>query len=163
MVRKKSVAAKCKSRKAAYKRGLQARSNANRSWRVLYLTLKAVKKFLSFRHKNSVTTCVSRRFVYAETGINHSSNLNVFNSVDRQYESSVLSLTKKKSDNIIIIQGILKKIVSKVCRLESERKRQAENYKKKLISKSLVNNESCIGKKQKQREWFKNKYYQDSK
>ena len=48
MVRKKSINSKIRARKEAYKRQL-ARVNANRSWRILILIMRAVTIFLHSR------------------------------------------------------------------------------------------------------------------
>ncbi|CAF3607616.1 unnamed protein product [Rotaria socialis] len=163
MLRKKTTSSKVKTRKEAYKRKQQVRSYAAiHSWRILLLTIKAVHKFSRFKHKNGVTMCVSRRFSTVESNLNHSYSLNYCNNTQIQYKSVNLLKMKEECVDLIIIQNTTKKIVSKVCRLDYERKRQMQNRKQKLASNTCMNTKSLIIKHRRQRIWSNNKYSQNS-
>ncbi|CAF3261433.1 unnamed protein product [Rotaria socialis] len=69
---------------------------------------------------------------------------------------------KEECVDLIIIQNTTKKIVSKVCRLDYERKRQMQNRKQKLASNTCMNTKSLIIKHRRQRIWSNNKYSQNS-
>ncbi|CAF3862813.1 unnamed protein product, partial [Rotaria sp. Silwood1] len=94
MVRKKSVSSKVKTRRKAYRRRQEDRSYAMRSWRILILTIKAAKKFLSFKHSNGVTMCISKRFGTLESDLIHSSHLNFYFRSQLKRKSKIHILNK---------------------------------------------------------------------
>ncbi|CAF1383790.1 unnamed protein product [Adineta steineri] len=113
MVRKKSTAAKVKSRQEAYRRRVEAKKDSNCN----------------------------------DTASNQSEDKS-FDPVNN----------KEYLENLNIIQSTIKKVVSKVCRLESERNRQKKLREKKNLLIATMENETLILKRNRQRDWFKRKY-----
>ncbi|CAF2044561.1 unnamed protein product [Rotaria magnacalcarata] len=162
MVRKKSASSKTKTRKEAYKRCQQLRLNAIHSWRILILAIKAVKKFLSFRHNNAIITSGSKRFCILQSdSINlgyydYRNNTTVQNNFFNNNNCTV------QFDDLHIVKDTIKKLISRVCRLDYERKRQMKNRKLKSISNSIINSDMLIEKQCRQRIWSKIKYSQNT-
>ncbi|CAF4272955.1 unnamed protein product, partial [Adineta steineri] len=153
MVRKKSVAAKVKTRKKAYQRRV-TQLNKSCSWRVLVLVIQAAKKFLHLRRCKS---CYK--------------NLDCHCTISKEFlkKTNYKSLSNKTNDNISFeiiqnkqafddVKNILKTVVSKVCRLDYQRKRQSEISKRKRSVDDCSPDESVLRKRLKQNNWFNKKY-----
>ncbi|CAF3999117.1 unnamed protein product, partial [Rotaria sp. Silwood1] len=81
-----------------------------------------------------------------------------FVNKNMQAISSDVIKVKEQFDDYKIIKDIIKKLVSKVSRLDNERKRQLQIRKQKNISEATINNEISILKHTRQRIWFRKKY-----
>ncbi|CAF4087229.1 unnamed protein product, partial [Rotaria sordida] len=81
-----------------------------------------------------------------------------FVNKDMQAISSDVIKVKDQFDDYKIIKDIIKKLVSKVFRLDNERKRQLQIRKQKKKSGASISNETSILKHTRQRIWFKKKY-----
>jgi hypothetical protein len=71
---------------------------------------------------------------------------------------NIITTTDGNEDSSII-QHIIKRIVSKVVRLDTERQRQVQVRKRNKSLKSSHNNKKIVSNKNK---WFRNKYRDDS-
>ncbi|CAF3680078.1 unnamed protein product, partial [Adineta steineri] len=156
MVRKKSVAAKVKTQKKAYQRRI-AQLNKSCSWRVLVVVIQAAKKFLRLRKckscfKNSDCHCtISKEFLI---NINYKS---LSNKTNDNISFDIIQ-NKQEFDDV---KNILRTVVSKVCRLDYQRKRQSEIRKRKRSVDDCSPNESVLRKRLKQNNWFNKKYNED--
>lgn len=155
MTRKKSVASKVKTRKENYKRKMN-HLKAVRSWKILILVMKAVKIFLHRRRDARIAASLPPSFGVFEPYF-VPSNCVGFRNGDVQIVFPLKDMSKDQFVEFKIVQDILKKLVSKVCRLEYERKRQANTRKKKknTIEKQNVNN--LFLKRIRQRNWLRKK------
>ncbi|CAF4211561.1 unnamed protein product, partial [Rotaria sordida] len=155
MVRKKSVLSKVKKRKKAYRRRQEVRPHVSRSWRTLILVIKAVKKFLNFRHNVESVSFSSRtldRSKVDEILSNYGSSLN---NTQLQVKCHDLIEVNGTLNDLAIIQDIIKKLTSNVCRLDSERKRQLQIRQNKKTSKAVLNNK----KVERTINYFRDKYH----
>ncbi|CAF3168287.1 unnamed protein product, partial [Rotaria sp. Silwood2] len=134
MVRKKSSASKVKTRKETYKRKQHARSYASRSWRILLLTVRAVQKFSSFRHKNGVAMCVSKRFGTVKSDLMH--------QVD---EYQLIDFFEKPNDEHSTSEII--NVKNEICNISQESTTLKVGTKTKLVS--LLKSAQFIVKKKK--------------
>ncbi|CAF2090646.1 unnamed protein product [Rotaria magnacalcarata] len=132
MVRKKSISSKVKTRKEAYKRRQEVRSTSiSRPWRILIVTMKACKKFLSLRHSVKNDSCMQTTMNISQSDLTNSNYVNDRNSNDKAVTLSNTTELRTEFDDQNVIENIIKKIVSRVSRLDNERKRQLKNRKKK--------------------------------
>jgi hypothetical protein len=153
MSRKKSAASKVNTRREAYKRR-SMQCQVHRSWRVLVLVVMATKKFLRFRH--SATS--ERGQVCRAISLKPYSSKHDWSNVDIVAVSSTALLdTNGKLEEFEIIEEIVRKLVSKVSRLDSERRRQSERRKRKCASDDNVTREKAL-KRHRQSRWFGGKY-----
>ncbi|CAF4915376.1 unnamed protein product, partial [Rotaria sp. Silwood1] len=81
-----------------------------------------------------------------------------FVNKDMQAMSSDVIKVKEQFDDYKIIKDIIKKIVSKVSRLDNERKRQLQIRKQNKMSEATISNEISIVKHTRQKVWFRKKY-----
>ncbi|CAF4528876.1 unnamed protein product, partial [Rotaria sp. Silwood2] len=146
MVRKKSISSKVKTRKEAYKRRQQIHSRVSRSWRILILTIKAVKRFSSFKHNVSAVSRVPRLLDISEMDLIDSHCISFGNKLKIQDNCSDSTQLNEQFDELNIVQDIVKKVVSKVCRLDNERKRQSKNRKAQKETRKILSNEELITK-----------------
>ncbi|CAF4034650.1 unnamed protein product, partial [Rotaria sp. Silwood2] len=160
MVRKKSAASKAKSRRESYKRRQEVHSKISRSWRILIVTVKAFKKFLSLRR--SIRN-ISFAHSFAQKSLSASENdlidlnyINYRNSKDVRDTLRKKIQIHKEIDDQHVIKDIVKKVVSRVCRLDSERKRQLKNRqcRKQIDFRNKLKTQSKIT--------MLNKYHNDS-
>ncbi|CAF1529758.1 unnamed protein product, partial [Adineta steineri] len=156
MVRKKSVAAKVKTQKKAYQRRV-AQLNKSCSWRVLVLVIQAAKKFLRLRkckicYKNSDCHCtISKEFLTKR-------NYKILSNTTNNNISFDIIRDKQEFDDV---KNILRTVVSKVCRLDYQRKKQSEIRKRKRSVDYCSPDESVLRKRLKQNNWFNKKYNHD--
>src|SRR5689334_22793306 len=116
MSRKKSVAAKVKTRKQAYQKQV-ARLHAARWWRILILVMKAKKKFFSFKNRDCITTKFRSNICTSKADLDKNLNINNFVCKDTGFVFSNMIDAKLHFDNLNIIRDTIKKIVSRVARL----------------------------------------------
>ncbi|CAF4377139.1 unnamed protein product, partial [Rotaria sp. Silwood2] len=157
MVRKKSISSKVKTRKEAYKRREKVRLDINRSWRILILTVKAFRKFLSFKHTNKDVPCVRKTLNISKDDLIHSSCVNYRQNTHVAITCYNSLQINAHSDDQKIVKDIVNKIVSRVCRRDNERKRQLKNRKEKIKSRNNVHNEISTSKLSRQSYWLKKK------
>lgn len=160
MVRKKSVASKVRTRREAYKRKAVVKKNV-RSWNVLILVIRAVKKFLNIKKGNSISSCLAKDFNRTGQILNESKTST---GCEKDSNGSVdyINVNKNITEDDTVVKQILNKMVSKVCRLESERKRQKNIRKKKKILKTDLRKKSSIVKNDRERQRCKEKYRNNS-
>ncbi|CAF3761193.1 unnamed protein product, partial [Rotaria sordida] len=156
MVRKKSVSSKVKTRKEAYKRQQQIHLRVSRSWRVLVLTIKAVKKFLSFKQKVSSDSSLPKTFENSEADVVTGNYAGFPNNSKKQVEFSNSIELNGEFNDLSIIEDVVEKLVSKVCRRENERKRQLQIRKDKKRS-DILSNEVSTSKLSRRSRWLKKK------
>lgn len=161
MVRKKSVLAKVKIRKKAYQRQV-ARLGAARSWHILMLVIKAKKKFLGFRIRKSISNISCSNICTAKFDVENNSNYNSFVCKDTGIIFSNMNDVKVHFENLNIIRNTIKNIISKVCRLDNERKRQSQMRRKKCLSNDSIGSKTSVLKHIRQRTWFKRKYLENA-
>ncbi|CAF4540042.1 unnamed protein product, partial [Rotaria sp. Silwood2] len=161
MVRKKSASSKVRSRKEAYKRRQQVHPHISRSWRVLIVTMKAVKRFLSFRHTAEAVSCVQNVLSISKTDLIYSNCVNRGRNIHTQDKFSNSPKKNEHFDDLKIIKDIVKKMVTRVCRLDNERKRQFEKRKKNKKSGNNANSEKSTSKLSRQSKWWKKKSSQN--
>ena len=164
MVRKKSVASKAKTRKEAYKRK-SLRSKSERSWRFLILVMKAVRIFLDSRRNSAIAASLPPNFGVLEP------YFVPLNCIGFGYENVEITFreydhTKKQTIDFTIVEDILKSLVSKVSRRESERMRQKrlrDKLRKEKEKRSFLIGERCIvqsnWRKTRQCSWYREKYH----
>ncbi|CAF3784064.1 unnamed protein product, partial [Rotaria sp. Silwood1] len=146
MARKKTISSKVKIRKEAYKRRQQIHSRVSRSWRILILTIKAVKRFSSFKHNVSAVSRVPRLLGISETDLIGSHCISFGNNVKKQDNFSDSAQVNEEFDESNIVEDIVKRLVSKVCRLDNERKRQSKNRKAQKETRKTLSNEELTTK-----------------
>ncbi|CAF4973561.1 unnamed protein product, partial [Rotaria sp. Silwood1] len=149
MVRKKSTSAKARTRKRAYERK-KTENRVNRSWRKLLLIVTAVNKFLRLRRCDIAVACST-----SDLNTSQSSKifLNNVSFVQKDIEFTYVNKTDAMNhlEDLNVVQATVKYLISKVCRLDYERKRQLEIRKKTTVLKST-----------RQSSWFHKKYSQDN-
>ncbi|CAF1508815.1 unnamed protein product [Rotaria magnacalcarata] len=155
MVRKKSVASKTKSRRESYKRRQDVHSKISRSWRILIVTLKAFKKFLSLRRTVKNTSFAQKSVTISENDFIDLKCINYRNNKDVRDTFCNKIQSHGEIDDQNIIKDVVKKIVSRVCRLDSERKRQLKNRKHQRQIESNFNNENSSLTISRQYKWWR--------
>ena len=156
MARKKSVASKVKTRKESYKRKMN-HLKAVRSWKILILVIRAVKIFLDRRRDERIAASLPPSYGVLEPYF-VPSNCVGFRTRDVQIVFPQKDNPKDQFAEFKIVQDILNKLVSKVCRLEYERKRQANLRRKKTDIIENQNINSLVLKRTRQRKWLRKKY-----
>ena len=156
MVRKKSVASKVKTRKESYKRKMN-HLKAVRSWKILILVMRAVKIFLDRRRDARIAASLPPSYGVLEPYF-VPSNCVGFRTRDVQIVFPQKDNPKDQFAEFKIVQDILKKLVSKVCRLEHDKKRKADIRKKKKDTIENENVNSLVLKRIRQRKWLRKKY-----
>ena len=157
MSRKKSIAAKVKVRKDAYKRRLM-RERAYCSWRVLLLVIIAARRFLRKRHdrdleKKTRDSCVPSNLCannFAPCCIEDEGVLFV-DTIDARNDLGKANIAK----------DVVKGLVSRVCRIECERMRQAKRRKRDCSVDAAVNNGTVL-KRHRQCIWLRRKYSENA-
>lgn len=129
MVRKKSIASKVRKRRQNYKKK-SIHFDALRSWRILILVMKAVKIFLDNRRYSSIAASLPPNFGILEPYFVPS------NCIGFENESTEILFPQREDvkdqfDEFKIVEDIVKKLVSTVCRRERERMRQKNKREKK--------------------------------
>ncbi|CAF1470916.1 unnamed protein product, partial [Rotaria sordida] len=159
MVRKKSAAAKAKTRKEAYKRQV-ALSRISRSWRKLLLIATAVNKFLRFRHCNVAPACSTSCL---NTSQSSKILLNNVSFVQKDIEFILINKTDATNqlEDLKIVQATIKSLVCKVCRVDYERKRQLQVRKRNYLPNPITSSETSVLKCSRQYVWFQKKYCND--
>ena len=161
MVRIKSVSSKVKTRKEAYKRREDVHLRISRSWRILILTIKAAKRFLRFRNNFGDVSYVQTALGTLNLDLITSSYVNFCNNKETQLKISDSIETKGQFDDSLIIQDIIKRLVSKVCRLDHERMRQLQIRKHRKKLTGTQNKKHSGSNRSRQNDWFMKKYYHD--
>ncbi|CAF2143867.1 unnamed protein product [Rotaria magnacalcarata] len=157
MVRKKSVASKAKSRRESYKRQQEFHSKISRSWRILIVTVKAVKKFLSLRRSVKSTSFAQKSVTISENDFIDLNCINYRNNKDVRDTLCNKMQRHGEIDDQNIIKDVVKKILSRVCRLDSERKRQLKNRKhQRQIENNFNNKNSSLTISRQYKWWRKN-------
>ncbi|CAF2986017.1 unnamed protein product [Rotaria sp. Silwood2] len=160
MVRKKSTAAKARTRKRAYERK-KTQNRVSRSWRKLLLIVKAVNKFLRFRRCDIAFAC-------STSDLNSSQSNKIFlnnvSFVQKDIEFTYVNKTDATNhlEDLNVVQAIIKSLISKVCRLDYKRKRRLEIRKKKDSSNTTILKDTIVLKSTRQSSWFHKKYSQDN-
>ncbi|CAF1501797.1 unnamed protein product, partial [Rotaria sordida] len=136
MVRKKSTAAKARTRKRAYERK-KSQDCVSRSWRILLLIVTAVNKFLRFRRCDIALACSTSDL---NTSQSNKIFLNNVSFVQKDIEFTFVNKTDATNhlEDLNIIQATIKSLVSKleVSEIPSELK-QLNNLEKHLIALRL--------------------------
>ncbi|CAF4644104.1 unnamed protein product, partial [Rotaria sp. Silwood2] len=160
MVRKKSTAAKAKTRNKAYERK-KIQDRVSRSWRKLLLIVTAVNKFLRFRRCDIALACLTSDLNKSQSNKIFLNNVSfVQKDIEFRYVNKINATSRLEDLNVV--QATIKSLVSKVCRRDYERKRQLQNRKRKHSSNTSASNMTSVLKCSRQCAWFQNKYSHDS-
>ena len=121
-----------------------------------------MKKFLSFRHRESISNISHSNICTSKFDVEKNSNCNIFVCKDTGIVFSNMNDVKLHFENLNIIRDTIKNILSKVCRLDNERKRQSQIRRKKYLSNGAISSETSVLKQIRQSTWFKRKYSENA-
>ena len=152
MVRRKSSASKAKTRRVAYRRRM-AILRTSRPWRILLLVMHAIRVFLHSRRDAVVAARLPPSWgVQGDDLIPRNSTGVACNNISIIFPD--ITGAQYPFDDFVVVRKVVNNIVSKVCRLSSERQRQTNRREHDLCT---VRRRSD-SRRMTQRNWFNEKY-----